>query len=155
MIKELYTLLIRKINGAEHQKVAGVIVFIRQKKNNRFLLLKNKRNKWDFPKGKVDRNESILKAGLRELFEETGIEKITIVEGFFEKIKYRETKKSGKVISKVAYFYLAQTRKEKITLSNEHINYKWYDYKKAVELISYTGSKDLLRYANIYLKKNK
>ncbi len=153
MLKKILNLIERKITGKDLQKVAGVILFIRNKNKCRFLLLKNKKNKWDFPKGKVDRNESILKAGLRELFEETGIDKITIIDGFFEKVKYRETKKSGKVINKAAYFYLAHTRKEKITLSEEHINYKWTDYKKALELISYAGSKDLLRYANLYLKK--
>lgn len=153
MIKKLSKLLNGKKVPTENQKVAGIIVYVRKKNKCGFLLLKNKRNKWDFPKGKVDRNESILKAGLRELFEETGLDKINIIDGFFEKIKYRETKKNGKTIAKTAYFYLAQSRKEKIILSDEHINYKWVYYKKALELISYAGSKDLLKYANIYLKK--
>lgn len=139
------------ING--FQKVAGMILYFKKGKKKKFLLLKNKRNKWDFPKGKVDNNESILKAGLRELSEETGVNKITIVDGFFERVNYREKKKNGKVLHKTAYFYLAHTRKEKIFISDEHRDYKWLDFNKALELLSYAGSRELLQMANIYLKK--
>ena len=69
--------------SSEYQKVAGIIIFINKKNKNKFLILKNNKNKWDFPKGKVDRNESILKASLRELYEETGIDNINIIDGFF------------------------------------------------------------------------
>lgn len=141
------------MSSIEYQKVAGIIVFIKKKKKTKYLLLKNNKNKWDFPKGKVDKNESILKAGLRELFEETGVDNISIIDGFFEKIKYREIKKTGKIIKKMAYFYLASTKKSKIVLSKEHNNYKWFDFNKAYDTLTYKNSKVLLKYANSYLKR--
>ncbi|HEY9187029.1 MAG TPA: NUDIX domain-containing protein [Ignavibacteria bacterium] len=141
--------------SSEYQKVAGIIIFIRKKNKDKFLILKNNKNKWDFPKGKVDRSESILKASLRELYEETGIDNINIIDGFFEKIRYQDNKKSGKTTKKLAYFYLAKSNISKVVLSDEHSNYKWFEYKKALSTLSYKSSKELLKYAVIYLKKIK
>lgn len=55
------------------------------KRDNKFLLLQETRNKlyekskgrWSFPAGKVEDNEDIFSAAMRELKEETGIKKIS------------------------------------------------------------------------------
>ena len=72
------------------QKLAGFIVFHDDGNEVNYLLLKNKKGKWDFPKGKVKKKESIFNAGKRELFEETGIYDITTIDGYFEKVSYKK-----------------------------------------------------------------
>ena len=49
---------------------AGVILLSR---DNKFLLVQNYNGKWTFPKGSIERDESVQCAAARELYEETGI----------------------------------------------------------------------------------
>jgi 8-oxo-dGTP pyrophosphatase MutT (NUDIX family) len=44
----------------------------------RYLIMK-RRGKWDLPKGKVNRNETIEQAGVREVSEETGLTDLQVV----------------------------------------------------------------------------
>jgi 8-oxo-dGTP pyrophosphatase MutT (NUDIX family) len=44
----------------------------------RYLIMK-RRGKWDLPKGKVNRNETIEEAGVREVSEETGLTDLQVV----------------------------------------------------------------------------
>jgi 8-oxo-dGTP pyrophosphatase MutT (NUDIX family) len=46
--------------------------------DGQYLIMK-RRGKWDLPKGKVDRNETIEQAGIREVTEETGLRDVEIV----------------------------------------------------------------------------
>ena len=72
------------------QKLGGFIVFYRYGNEEKYLLLKNRKGAWDFPKGKVRKNESIPNAAKRELFEETGIRDINTIDGYFEKFSYKK-----------------------------------------------------------------
>src|SRR5215216_6165589 len=64
-----------KVRHQRH-KSAGVIVFRRAGDECLFLLILSrltKRPLWEFPKGGVEKGETIIQAALRELSEETGI----------------------------------------------------------------------------------
>ena len=63
---------------------------------------------------------------------ETGIKKISFIEGFKEKIKYFY-KREGQTIYKEVVFYLCETKESKIKISFEHIGYKWLDYEDALK----------------------
>lgn len=71
---------------------AGGVVFNEHNK----LLLIFRRGKWDLPKGKIDKGESVEEAALREVDEETGIGKCGIVKrlndtfhAFFQKSSWK------------------------------------------------------------------
>jgi 8-oxo-dGTP pyrophosphatase MutT (NUDIX family) len=56
-------------------EAAGGIV--KNKHTNKYLFI-YRNNKWDLPKGKIEENESVKDAAIREVEEETGVKRITI-----------------------------------------------------------------------------
>ena len=137
----------------EKEKSAGAVVFIANKEI-KYLLLHYEAGHWDFPKGHVEKNETAEEAAVREIKEETGIEKIEILSGFKEKIHYFY-KLEGTLKSKEVIFFLAKAKKEKVKLSFEHIGFEWLSYEKAVERLTYKNAKEILEKANGFLSKNR
>lgn len=138
---------------------AGVIIFIRQKKKIKYLLLKHSEKYWNFPKGHIEKGESELAAAKREVWEETGIRKMAILPGFKgeEKYYYRLAKdftrvfKRHKKIFKTVFFYLARTSTSKVDISREHLGYAWCEFDKAMQKLRYQASKDILKKADKFL----
>ena len=83
---------------------------------------------WDFPKGVVEPGEDAYHGALRELREETGIQKATSRWGcdYYETPRY-----SG---HKIARYYLAEVPDSAIHLT-EHHEYRWVRYRDAEELL--------------------
>ena len=136
---------------AEH-KSAGFIVY---KDNPReFLLLHYVKNHWDFTKGHIEKGENEIKAALRELKEETGIDKINIMP-FFSEVSEYYFKDETKLNHKTVVFYIGKISDPKVTLSNEHIDYAWLPFEQALEKVTYKNSKELIKKANNFLKKYK
>ncbi|MBD3204402.1 NUDIX domain-containing protein [Candidatus Woesearchaeota archaeon] len=138
------------------EKSAGAIVF---RKNNKikFLLLyrhahKHYREAWDFPKGLIEKGESIKETAKREIKEETGIEAINFVEGYKKKINY-SYHRDNKLIKKEVIFFLAETDQINVTVSKEHDDYDWFTYKQAEKILTYSTSKELLEKAKDVLEK--
>lgn len=96
-----------------------------------YLVLKNKwDHNWSFPKGHVEKNESPFLAAVRELKEETGI---TTDDFILENLSYvdcvqklkKSTKKCPNSIKKVRFFFGYLPKQPKITLSREHVNFRY------------------------------
>lgn len=80
----------------QRHKSAGVIVYRRAGDECLFLLVLSKLTKralWEFPKGGVEKGETLIQAALRELSEETGIaENEVVISPDFQKTEdYRFT----------------------------------------------------------------
>ncbi|HVA55275.1 MAG TPA: NUDIX domain-containing protein [Gammaproteobacteria bacterium] len=115
---------------------AGVVVLRDTQAGRRFLLLRAY-SYWDFPKGAVEAGETPLQAAIREVQEETGLHDLEFQWGE----TYRETEPYNR--GKVARYYLASTREEKITLAanpetgiHEHIEYRWLNYAQALKFVT-------------------
>ena len=96
------------------------------KKDNQYLIVQRNRNKhlglkWEFPGGKVQKNESFKEALLREIKEELNI-KINMNEKIAEE-KYKDDK-----IDIVLHYYLCSHENGTIEL-NEHENFAWVEKK--------------------------
>ena len=96
------------------------------KKNNKYLIAQRNRNKhmglkWEFPGGKVDKNETFEEALSREIKEELNIE-INIHK------KFTEEKYNDKKINIVLHYYLCSEKSDVIQL-NEHENLAWVEKK--------------------------
>lgn len=92
---------------------------------------------WDFPKGMVETGEDPLLAARREVREETLIDDLELKWGEV----YRETGPYGH--GKIARYYLAATRTEKVSLPvsaelgrPEHDEWRWVDRDTALSLAS-------------------
>lgn len=159
------------------EKSVGAVVFRRDKKKIYYLLLRRvpvikypkgyiaKGDYWDLPKGRIEKDETQKETIKREIAEEAGIKRIKFVPGFStwssffyrakgEEKKNRKKKKKGLNIFKLVIYYSTETKTKSVKLSREHNSYKWLEYKKAHELLTYKQTKKVLEKANRYLAGN-
>lgn len=79
------------------------IIYHKKKKQIKFVLIKDRFNKWTFPKGHTLPKEKIKNTALRESSEETGLKNLKIKK-YIAKIKYIADKKN-----KVVYFFIIES----------------------------------------------
>ena len=131
---------------------AGAVVF-RQDKEVKYLLLNYEAGHWDFPKGHIEEGEEEKETVKREVEEETGISKISFIEGFKEKIKYFY-RREEQTIYKEVVFYLVETKESKIKISFEHIGYEWLAYEDALKRLTFKNAKEILKKAHSFLNSS-
>lgn len=128
---------------------AGIVIYRRDKDGIKFLLLYHGGRYWNFAKGHLEENERSFEAAIREVREETGLEKNELFlrrdfrindHFFFTQEKQR--------IFKIVIYYLAETRKKEIKISDEHQGFAWLPYEEARRLLMYPQLKNILRKAN-------
>ncbi len=135
------------------EKSCGTIVFS-GKSNPEFLLLHYSAGHWDFPKGHVEEGETEEATALRELEEETGISSARIVAGYREKIQYYY-KKEKQTVFKEVIFFLIETKEKMVKISHEHTESKWLGFEEAVEQLTFSNSKAMLKKAAEFLENRK
>ena len=135
------------------EKSAGAVIFRKEEGKIYYLLLHYEMGHWGFPKGHIEKGESLEQTVRREVKEETGIEDIEILNGFKEWIKYFY-KLKDKNIFKIVTYLLAETKQRKVKISYEHKGYAWLSYNDALNRLTFTNSKEILKKANNYLKQN-
>lgn len=100
-----------------------------------FLLLRSYRY-WDFPKGLVEDGEEALAAAIRELTEETGLERVDFP---FEQL-FTETEPYAQ--NKIARYYVGEVFSKEINLGvnpelghAEHQEFRWVTAEQARKLL--------------------
>ncbi len=133
---------------------AGVIVYHNEIVNDRpvrmYLLLNYRRGYWDLPKGKLEKGETNKQAAIRELKEETGLE-ASIAEGFEQSLSYMFKDPSGELVHKTVTFFVGKSSTKEVTLSYEHLSYKWLPFKEAVEELTYVNAQQMLSMADHFV----
>lgn len=129
------------------EKSCGVVVFRREKNDKFYLLLHYPSGHWDFPKGKMENNESPKQTAIREVMEETGITDLQFIEEFEENIEYN-FQYNGATIHKQVTFFLAETLIQEVKLSYEHLNFDWLNYEDAMQKITFDNAKSIITKAN-------
>ena len=121
----------------EREISAGAVIFRREGKLIKFLLLYHGRGYWNFPKGKLEAAERSWQAAIREVSEETGLKRseLRFVENFkaYERFMLGRSKDQ---IFKIVILYLAETKQPNITVSNEHEGYGWFTFGEAKKILS-------------------
>jgi len=70
-------------------------------KNEVLFIYRN--NKWDLPKGKIEKNETIKNAAIRDVEEETGIENLKLINSLLT--TYHIYKHKKKYVLKISYWF--------------------------------------------------
>jgi 8-oxo-dGTP pyrophosphatase MutT (NUDIX family) len=156
------------------EKSSGAVVFHKKGGEIYYLLLHYESGHWDFPKGHIEKGESLKGTARREIKEETGLKDIRFIEGFKEHIKYfyrpfYDRKEKGKktekikrnlnkswskidnIVFKIVTFFLVETKKDNVKISWEHQGYEWLPFQEALSRITFKNSKEVLRKANDFL----
>jgi 8-oxo-dGTP pyrophosphatase MutT (NUDIX family) len=93
---------------------------------NKEILLIFRRGKWDLPKGKLDKGESLEECAKREVEEETGLQRIKLISQLT--ITYHTYHEGTKFILKESYWYnMKVSGKQNITpqLEEDILDIKW------------------------------
>lgn len=145
----------------KHEISAGGIVF-RRNGEVKILLIKDSYGRWALPKGLIEKDESSEDAALREIREETGLKELKIIEllgevKYFYKLKTdRRTKGASsdyEGIFKIVKFFLVEAVDEKLKISWEIKDAKWFKTDEALNKIEYKNTKDIMEKAVRILKK--
>lgn len=118
----------------------------------KFLLVKHINGKhWAFPKGHIENNETKVETALREIKEETGLD-VELDNNFCKMVSYN----IGPYILKDVFYFVAKTKDKtsRVVLQKEEIStYGWFDFDKALSVLTFQNDKDVLTGAKEYLEK--
>lgn len=121
----------------QSRRSAGVVIVRREAGTWRVLMLRAYRN-WDFPKGEIEGGEDPLAAAIREVKEETDIDRNDLAfrwgDVYTETPPYRQ--------GKIARYYLAETNRRDIALpvnpelgKPEHDEWRWFTLDNAQQIV--------------------
>jgi len=124
-------------------RVAAAGGVVTNKKGKVLFIYRN--DKWDLPKGKLDKGETIEECALREVEEETGVKKLKIEN--FLRTTYHVFKRNGKYKLKEVHWYAMKTTYEGELIGEE---------KEGIEKVKWKGPKKIKKalensYVNIRL----
>lgn len=122
---------------------AGGIVFnCSQNETFKFLLLQHgEGGHWAVPKGHQENEENLIETAIREIHEETGIEKDQVrqISDFHEKIDYWFTL-NGEKVHKFVHLFLFESDVIEVTLSEEHSDFGWFKFEDVKDQLTYDTS---------------
>jgi bis(5'-nucleosidyl)-tetraphosphatase len=136
---------------------SGGIVYRIENEQPQFLLIKNAAFKdpnktyWGFPKGHLEEGESSAQAALREVEEETNV-KVEIVE-LVDEIEYTYNHPvRGLTKKRVDYFLMRYLEGEEKPQEKEILELGWFFASDALDMLSFSQNKTLLKKALAKLK---
>ncbi len=136
------------------EKSCGAIVFRRGRGGMEFLVIQHSLSvggHWDFPKGHVEAGETEQETALREVYEEAGV-KVRLLEGFREEIRYVDEIHG---VQKTVVFFVGEAMGNSNGKCDgkEVVDFCWLEYSLALEKLTYENAKQLLKKAELFLKK--
>jgi len=141
----------------KYRKAVFIVTYAFEKNKIYFLILKRKLHwkGWEFPKGGLEKNESILNTIKREIKEETGLESLKI-KNFRIYGKYNYKKKypdKPGFIGQSYSLYSTEVKKQEVKIDQrEHSSYKWIEFKNAVKKLTWVNQKKSLKIVNNWLQ---
>ena len=132
-----------------YEKSCGFIAF-KEKHNKRlYLIIRASNGEYGFPKGHMEHNETESETAIRELQEETNCE-AQIIDGFRRQIEYKLPRKEN-IIKRIVYFLGKCTEDHIICQESEISEAIFVPFDTALELLSFEGTKKILKEADAYL----
>ena len=143
--EKLERFLRKKIKVVE---AAGGLVF----NKNREILFIHRNDKWDLPKGKIEKGETHTEAAMREVIEETGVKDLEIRD--FITQTYHVFKKNDKFRLKVTYWYEMYSEYDGPLIPEPHEGIKkvkWKNFEKSQKALRNSYENIKLLFPNEYL----
>lgn len=117
----------------------GVKIILKNSENKILLLKMQNRKKeifWELPGGRVDVGETEHQALMREIYEETGMQKVdNIMHLTMVRSVFRCYTENDINVGLIFSIYTGQVKDEKIILSPEHLDYAWVDQHEADQIL--------------------
>lgn len=126
----------------------GVVIF-----GNAVLLLRKFNGDWVLPKGRVENEESLEEAALREVYEETGVRAKIIC--YIDKVNYfYKNMKYGGFVSKDVHWYWMETHSIRCRpqKSEGFIKAEFVHKDRVLNMVRYNDEREIIRRA-LALKK--
>ncbi|MEE8592602.1 MAG: NUDIX domain-containing protein [Candidatus Bipolaricaulota bacterium] len=140
-------------DGGE-ERAAGFVLFRTIHQQRQYLLLRHRNGgHWAFPKGRLEAGEHELEAAVREIFEETSIDQLHPMPGFREMSSYC-FQRNGQRIAKTVIYFLAETPQSDVSLSSEHIDFRWLRFEEAIGALTYAEGRRILSDADRLLAES-
>ena len=104
-------------------------------KENEFLFIR-RHGKWDLPKGKLEKNETIEEAAIRECEEECGIKNLKIIKALPSTFHIYQYKK-GFALKQSYWFYMQTDYEKKLVpqLEESITEVRWFNKKDIEEVV--------------------
>ena len=128
---------------------AGAIVYTTIQNNVYYLIILDNNNNYGFPKGHLEKDETLIQAAIREIKEEVGID-IEIDESFKEELNY--IMPNG-IKKKAVYFIGKYTNQTPNRQLEEVEKILLLPYDEAYNILTFDNMKRVLKKANDYLNK--
>lgn len=129
----------------KYEKSCGAVIF----DNEKILLIKQIAGHWGFPKGHVEDGETEVQTAIREIKEETNLD----VE-INDKLRYVETYCPKEDVQKDVVFFIGKKIGGQAVAQEEEVSeMQWVSYEKALEMLTFESSKNVLKKAVSDLKQ--
>lgn len=132
------------------EKSCGAVVFTEIDGTRQYLLIRNHKGIYGFPKGHVEAGETETETALREIREETDLH-VTILEGFRYVERYPVVKKPD-TMKDVVYFVAKYLDQEPHYQESELTGAELHPYEEALELLSWEERRKILKLAEEFLR---
>lgn len=120
----------------KREKSCGCIVI----DENFVLLVRHNAGHWDFPKGHIEMGETEEQTAIREVKEETNID-VEIIPNYRYVINYSPKED----VIKEVVFFLAKKKSSRLEAQKSEVSIVgWLDIDKAIDIITYNDSKEIL-----------
>ena len=135
----------------KHEKSAGAVVFRKEGERILYLFLdyKFKSEYLGFPRGSIEQGETEKQAARREVKEETGLD-VEFLDSFRDVIHWFY-RREGETVSKTLILFLAEAKTDQVTVSDEHVGYKWLTFEQAIDQLKFENPRRVLRKAQDFL----
>ncbi|HYP27709.1 MAG TPA: NUDIX domain-containing protein [Blastocatellia bacterium] len=141
----------------EDQTSAGGVAYRRKGEAIEIAIISvGEHNRWQLPKGLIDKNETSAEAALREVREEAGIE--TEMIDLIDKVEYWYYAKRGVKrirFHKSVYFYLLKYRSGDTKDHDREVNEaRWVDIDTGLSMLTFKSEKNMVIKAKEMIKSS-